>query len=41
MRRTPLTPSFVACQNASRPIPFGLTAPIPVTTIEVAIVTVR
>src|SRR4051794_4058923 len=30
MRRTPLSPFFVACQNRSRPIPLGLTAPIPV-----------
>src|SRR5262249_13284005 len=28
----PLTPRAVASQNASRPIPLGLTAPIPVTT---------
>ena len=32
MRRTPLTPFRVASQKASRPIPFGLTAPIPVMT---------
>src|SRR5262245_30459679 len=32
MFRTPLTPFRVACQNTSRPTPFGLTAPIPVTT---------
>ena len=28
MRRTPLIPLRVAVQNCSRPIPFGLTAPI-------------
>ena len=32
MRRTPLTPFRVASQKRSRPIPFGLTAPIPVIT---------
>ncbi len=32
MRRTPLFPARVAAQNASRPTPFGETAPIPVTT---------
>ena len=32
MRRTPLTPLRLAAQNASLPIPFGLTAPIPVIT---------
>ncbi len=32
MRRTPLTPFRVASQKHSRPIPFGLTAPIPVIT---------
>src|SRR3954467_157994 len=30
IRRTPLSPFLVACQNRSRPIPLGLTAPIPV-----------
>jgi hypothetical protein len=30
--RTPLTPLRVACQKRSRPIPLGLTAPIPVMT---------
>src|SRR5271155_5278908 len=29
---TPLIPALVASQKASRPIPFGLTAPMPVTT---------
>ena len=32
IRRTPLTPFRVASQKRSRPIPFGLTAPIPVMT---------
>src|SRR6266567_3487256 len=32
MRRTPLTPLRVARQKHSRPMPFGLTAPIPVMT---------
>src|SRR6185437_16087047 len=32
MRHTPLCPRRVAFQKASRPIPLGLTAPIPVTT---------
>src|SRR5579864_6209322 len=32
MRRTPLRPSNTASENASLPIPFGLTAPIPVMT---------
>src|ERR1044071_5438412 len=32
MRRTPLSPLCVAFQNRSRPIPFGLIAPIPVMT---------
>src|ERR1700691_5630473 len=32
MRRTPLFPSLVACQNFSLPMPLGLTAPIPVMT---------
>src|SRR5579862_3859553 len=32
MRRTPLWPCLVASQNCSRPIPFGLTAPMPVIT---------
>jgi hypothetical protein len=31
MRRKPLCPRLVAFQKASRPIPFGLTAPIPFT----------
>jgi hypothetical protein len=30
IRRTPLCPLRVASQNRSRPIPFGLTTPIPV-----------
>ena len=30
IRRTPLSPFRVACQKRSRPIPLGLTAPIPV-----------
>ena len=30
IRRTPLTPSRVAFQKRSRPIPLGLMAPIPV-----------
>ena len=32
MRRTPLRPSRIACVNASRPTPFGLTTPIPLIT---------
>src|SRR5579884_354755 len=37
MRLTPLLPARIARQNASLPIPFGLTTPIPVMTARFAI----
>jgi hypothetical protein len=37
IRRTPLRPLRVAVQKHSRPIPLGLTAPIPVMTARLGI----